>query len=87
MLVLKRSNGILIHKKQGIKFMQLSETIKLYPTKYQSALMQATMKEYVSTVNSLVSYATSGKSISKITTADINVMLPSALTKDRKSVV
>ena len=71
--------------------MQLSETIKLYPTKYQSALMQATMKEYVSTVNSLVSYATSGKSISKITTADINVMLPSALTnqciRDAKSIV
>lgn len=53
--------------------------------------MQATMKEYVSTVNSLVSYATSGKSISKITTADINVMLPSALTnqciRDAKSIV
>ena len=40
--------------------MQLSETIKLYPAKYQLELIQATMEEYISTVNSLVSDATSG---------------------------
>lgn len=71
--------------------MQLSETVKLYPTKYQSELIQATMKEYISLVNSLVSYATSGRSISKITTADINAMLPSALAnqciRDARSIV
>ncbi len=38
--------------------MQLSETVKLYPTKYQSELSKATMSEYISTVNSLVSDAT-----------------------------
>lgn len=71
--------------------MQLSETVKLYPTQYQSELIEATMSEYISTVNSLVFDATSGKSISKITTADVNVNLPSALTnqciRDAKSIV
>lgn len=78
-------------QRQEIRFMHLSETVKLYPTKYQSELINATMSEYISTVNSLVSDATSGKSISKITTADINSNLPSALTnqciRDAKSIV
>ena len=42
--------------------MQLSETVKLYPTEYQSELIKATMSEYISTVNRLVSDAVSGKS-------------------------
>ena len=71
--------------------MQLSETVKLYPTKYQSELIKATMLEYISTVNSLVSDAVSGKSISKVTTADVSANLPSALTnqciRDAKSIV
>lgn len=71
--------------------MQLSETVKLYPTKYQAELIQTTMIEYVSTVNRLVSDATSGKSITKITTADVTANLPSALTnqciRDAKSIV
>ena len=71
--------------------MQLSETVKLYPTKYQSELIKATMSEYISTVNSLVSDAVSGKSISKVTTADVSANLPSALTnqciRDAKSIV
>ncbi len=33
--------------------MQLSETVKIYPTKYQSELIKATMSEYSITVNSL----------------------------------
>lgn len=49
------------------------------------------MIEYISTVNSLVSDATSGKSITKTTTADVNVNLPSALKnqciRDAKSIV
>ena len=71
--------------------MQLSETVKLYPTKYQSKLIKATLSEYIATVNSLVSTAVSGKSISKITTADVSACLPSALTnqciRDAKSIV
>lgn len=71
--------------------MQLSETVKLYPTKYQSELIKATMLEYISTVNSLVCDAISGKSISKVTTADVSANLPSALTnqgiRDAKSIV
>ena len=37
--------------------MQLSETIKLYMTKEQKAVVVMTMDEYISTVNSLVSIA------------------------------
>lgn len=60
--------------------MQLSETIKLYMTKEQKALVIETMNQYINTVNSLVSVATNGTSISKYTTADVNTNLPSALT-------
>ena len=71
--------------------MQLSETIKLYPTKYQKDLIVDAMAEYIETVNSLVSDAVSGHSIAKITTADVNANLPSALLnqciRDAKSVV
>lgn len=71
--------------------MQLSETVKLYPTKYQSELIKAAMSEYISTVNSLVSDAARGMSISKITTADVSAGLPSALTnqciRDARSIV
>ena len=71
--------------------MQLSETVRLYPTEYQSELIKATMSEYISTVNRLVSDAVSGKSISKVTTADVSANLPSALTnqciRDAKSIV
>ena len=71
--------------------MQLSETVRLYPTEYQSELIKATMSEYISTVNRLVSNAVSGKSISKVTTADVSANLPSALTnqciRDAKSIV
>lgn len=71
--------------------MQLSETVKLYPTKYQKELIFATMDEYINTVNSLVYVAINGTSISKYTTADINCNLPSALAnqciRDAKSIV
>ena len=50
--------------------MQLSETIKLYMTKEQKNLIVMAMNGYISTVNSLVSVATNGTSISKYTTAD-----------------
>ena len=71
--------------------MQLSETVKVYPTEYQKTLISQTMTEYIETVNSLVSDAVSGHSIAKITTADVNANLPSALLnqciRDAKSVV
>ena len=34
--------------------MQLTETVKLYPNKYQTELIKVTMTEYISTVNHLV---------------------------------
>ncbi len=71
--------------------MQLSETVKLYPTEYQKALIIQTMAEYIDTVNRLVSDAVSGCSIAKITTADVRANLPSALLnqciRDAKSIV
>ena len=71
--------------------MQLSETIKLYMTKEQKEFVVMTMTEYINTVNSLVSDATNGISVSKYTTADVKANLPSALTnqciRDAKSIV
>ena len=71
--------------------MQLSETIKLYMTKEQKSFVVVTMNQYINTVNSLVSVATNGTSISQYTTADVNANLPSALTnqciRDAKSIV
>ncbi len=71
--------------------MQLSETIKLYMTREQNTLITATMAEYINTVNSLVSDATNGISISKYTTADVKAGLPSALInqciRDAKSII
>ena len=49
--------------------MQLTETVKLYPNKYQTELIKATMTEYISTVNKLVFDVANGKSITKMTTA------------------
>lgn len=71
--------------------MHLSETVKLYPAGYQKNLITQTMTGYIDTVNSLVSYAVSGHSLAKTTTADVNVNLPSALInqciRDAKSIV
>lgn len=71
--------------------MQLSETVKLYMTREQKSLVVMAMNKYISIVNSLISVATSGTSISKYTTADVNASLPSALTnqciRDAKSIV
>ena len=71
--------------------MQLSETVKLYMTREQNSLITATMAEYINTVNSLVSVAVKGTSISNYTTADVTANLPSALTnqciRDAKSIV
>jgi len=71
--------------------MQLSETIKLYPTKEQQKILSATMETYIATVNGLVSDATKGISIVKLTSKDVAADLPSALKnqciRDAKSIV
>ena len=71
--------------------MQLSETVKVYPTEYQKSLITQTMKEYIDTVNGLVSDAMRGHSIAKTTTANVSADLPSALLnqciRDAKSIV
>ena len=71
--------------------MQLTETVKLYPNKYQTELIKATMTEYISTVNHLVLDAINGRAITKITTADVNAALPSAICnqciRDAKSII
>lgn len=59
--------------------MQLSETVKLYPTKDQCELLISTMNTYIATVNGLVSDAAKGISIRKHTSADVHTNLPSAL--------
>ncbi len=91
MSVLKPFNGMSKPRKRGIRFMQLSETIKLYSTKEQETLIQAIMLEYISTVNSLVSDATRGTNINKYTSRNVEANLPSALKnqciRDAKSIV
>lgn len=71
--------------------MQLSETVKIYPTEYQKKLITQTMTEYMDTVNRLISDAVSGHSIAKCTTADVDASLPSALLnqciRDAKSII
>ncbi len=71
--------------------MQLSETVKVYPTEYQKDLIAQTMTEYINTVNSLVFDAVNGHSIAKITTVNVSANLPSALKnqciRDAKSIV
>ena len=71
--------------------MQLSETVKIYPTEYQKNLIIQTMTEYINIVNRLVSDAASGHSIAKTTTADVSANLSSALLnqciRDARSIV
>lgn len=71
--------------------MQLSATIKLYPTKQQIHLIHSVMEEYLSTVNRLVSDAVCGISIAKLTTAYVDANLPSAILnqciRDAKSII
>ncbi len=71
--------------------MQLSETIKLYLTGEQKILVISAMNEYIRTVNSLVSDAANGVSISRYTTADVAAELPSAITnqciRDARSII
>jgi len=71
--------------------MQLSETIRLYPTKEQDMLIRQMMELYIHTVNHLVSDAVKGISIIHYTSADVTAPIPSALKnqciRDAKSIV
>lgn len=71
--------------------MQLSETVKLYLSKDEYRLVKYTMKTYIDTVNSIVSDAANGLSITRLTTKDVNANLPSALInqciRDAKSII
>ena len=70
--------------------MQLSETVKLYPTEYQIELTRNTMSEYISTVNNIVSDYTNKdngniesvkeiKNIKSISNANIVCLIDSGL--------
>lgn len=71
--------------------MQLSETVKLYPDRFQKELIESAMQEYVSCVNRIVSDAVSGISIAKLSSAGVDAALPSALKnqciRDAKSIM
>ena len=71
--------------------MQLSETVKLYPTEYQGKLISSEMHTYISTVNNLISDAVGGRSIERLTSAEVDTKLPSALKnqciRDAKSAI
>ena len=71
--------------------MQLTETVRLYPTKYQIGLIRSAMDEYIQAVNTLVKDAVGGRSIAKVTSADICADLPSALrcqcAQDARSII
>lgn len=71
--------------------MQLSETVKLYPDRFQKELIESAMQEYVACVNRIVSDAVSGISIAKLSSAGVDAALPSALKnqciRDAKSIM
>ena len=61
--------------------MQLSETIKLYPTTPQSDLIQTAMTEYISVVHILVSDAVNGTSIKKLAITGVSANVSAAVVK------
>ncbi len=71
--------------------MQLSETIKLKLNKDEYGLLVTCMDLYINAVNDVTAYAVEGNDISKFSSKNINVNLPSALrgqiALDAKSIV
>ncbi len=59
--------------------MKIIVKIKLHPTKEQEKLIRQTMREYIRTVNALVSYWVEVDAYLKLTTKNILVNLPSTL--------
>ena len=70
--------------------MQLNETIKLYLTREQKAIIEKTMWEYIDWVNGLIYFQMNGNSIKKYSSKDVEAHLPSALKnqciRDAKSI-
>ena len=64
--------------------------IKLIPTKEQASILRGMSKEYISTINTLVSEMVAEKKSTKKSSKDISASLPSAVKnqaiKDAKSV-
>ncbi|MBN6186328.1 transposase [Aneurinibacillus sp. BA2021] len=64
--------------------------IKLLPTKEQTSILNAMGKEYISTINTLISEMVAEKKTTKKTTKDVSANLPSAVKnqaiKDAKSI-
>lgn len=71
--------------------MQLTETVKLYPSKKQREKIKTTMIEYITAVNQLVEVANGGTSIAKYSSKHVDAELPSALrcqcAQDARSIV
>lgn len=80
------------NKKQGGENMSQTITVKvkLLPTKEQATILQEMIREYVSTINTLVSEMVKDKKSTKKSSKDISSNLPSAVKnqaiKDAKSV-
>ncbi len=83
---------MLNNKKQGGEIMSQTITvkIKLLPTKEQVAILKEMSREYISTINTLVSEMVKEKQSTKKTSKNVSVNLPSAVKnqaiKDAKSV-
>ncbi len=79
-------------KNKGVKRMSQTITVKvkLLPTKEQTSILTAMSKEYISTMNTLVSEMVAEKKSTKKTTKDVPAHLPSAVKnqaiQDAKSV-
>lgn len=92
MYPVKQSNATSNNKKQGGETMSQTITvkIKLLPTKEQATILQKMSKEYISTINILVSEMVAEKKSTKKSSKDIPASLPSAVKnqaiKDAKSV-
>ena len=71
--------------------MQLTETLKLYPTVEQEKLLRDSMDKYIYAVNQTVKTAISGISIAKYSSKDISIDLPAAvknqIARDARSIV
>ena len=69
------------NKKQGGETMSQTITVKvkLLPTKEQATILQKMNKEYIATINALVSEMVDEKKSTKKSSKDISANLPSAV--------
>ncbi len=87
---MKLSKDMLKLKRKGGDIVNLTVKIKIKPNKYQSFLLEQTSKEYIHTVNNIVSQMVEAGKTLKLTSKDILANLPSAVKnqaiRDAKSV-